>query len=99
MKILSGTINLTKLDKSKIETKTLKDGSEAKFYPIQVIINDEKDQYGNIASITTNRSQDERENGVKPTYLGNLKTVFENNEPQKPTGSGKSNNSDDSLPF
>jgi hypothetical protein len=50
--ILNGSIDLNKIDKSKIKTVTLKDGSIAKFFDISIFINDEQDKYNNIASIS-----------------------------------------------
>ena len=77
--IINASIDLTKIDKSKIVT-TDKSGQPfkngAKYYNIQVVINDEADQYGNDAAIRDNQTQAEREAGAKPTYLGNGKTVW-----------------------
>jgi hypothetical protein len=49
---------------------------------VVVWINDEADQYGNNASIQISQSKEEREAGVKATYIGNLKEPqSRNNEP------------------
>lgn len=40
---------------------------------IGVWINDQLDQYGNIASMSISQSQEERQSGEKRVYIGNLK--------------------------
>ena len=63
-RLLTGSINLSKIDKEKIFTS--KKGE--KFISINVWLNEDVDQYGNIASIKQYRKD------VKETlYLGNLK--------------------------
>jgi predicted ATP-dependent protease len=59
--ILSGSIDLSKIDKSKIVEKKLKDGSTAKFLNINIAINNEVDQYGNVAGLTISQTQEERQ--------------------------------------
>jgi hypothetical protein len=78
-RLLTGSINLTKIDKTKIQTtnkfgEPFKDG--AKYLNISVWVEDEHqvDQYGNIASISTGTSADDRK------YIGNLKE-FKKAEP------------------
>jgi len=98
-KMLTGSINLNKIDKTKI-VSTDKNGKPfengAKYLNVVVWINDEADKYGNSASIQISQSKEERESGVKATYIGNLK------EPQsrsnEPT-SAKTASVEDSLPF
>jgi hypothetical protein len=74
--ILSGSIDLSKIDKSKIVEKKLKDGTTAKFLNIQVSVNNEADTYGNIAGLTIQQTQEERQAKAKRVYLGNLKRVW-----------------------
>jgi DNA-binding protein H-NS len=80
MKIISASIDLSKLDKSKIQ-KTDKDGkpykNNAQYYNIDIIIKDDKDQYGKDVSITTAQSKEEREAKATKVYIGNGKTVWE----------------------
>jgi hypothetical protein len=40
---------------------------------IGVWVNDEADQYGNIASMSLSQSKEDREAKLKKTYIGNLK--------------------------
>ncbi len=76
-KMYYGSIDLNKVDKTKIIKKD-KNGNPfengAKYLNVVVWINDEVDQYGNSASIQESISKEERESGVKATYIGNLKT-------------------------
>lgn len=103
--MLVGSIDLTKIDKNKIVTKD-KDGKPfnngAKYYNLVVWINDEVDQYGNIASVQESITKEEREGGVKATYIGNLKNIQGQNtnnstKSQEPKPLG--NNNEDDLPF
>jgi hypothetical protein len=66
--LISGSIDLTKIDKSK-----LKDG---KYLNVQISINDTTDNYGNNVAITLNQTKEEREAKEKKTYLGNAKVVW-----------------------
>lgn len=86
--LLTGSINLSKIDKNKIVV-----GKTGKFLPIAVWINEEADQFGNHASIQQGQSKEERESGNKKVYLGNLKR-FEKDAPQPLTEEDKND-----LPF
>ena len=98
-KLLTGSIDLNKIDKTRIVT-TDKNGKPfengAKYLNVVVWINDETNQYGNNASIQISQSKEERESGVKATYIGNLK------EPQsrsnEPT-SARNESVENGLPF
>jgi len=74
--ILTGSIDCALIDKSKIKEVTKKDGTVAKYLDIQIFVNDEQDQYNNIASIAVNQSKEESERKDKKTYLGNLKRTW-----------------------
>jgi len=78
-RIIAASIDLNKVDKSMVQT-TDKNGNPfkngAKYLNVQIVINDEKDQYGNDASIRLVQSQAEREAGTPKVYLGNGKTVW-----------------------
>ena len=50
--ILNGSIDLTKIDKTKIKEVTKKDGTIAKYLDVSIFINDSEDDYKNIASMT-----------------------------------------------
>ena len=98
-KMLTGSIDLNKIDKTKI-VSTDKNGKPfengAKYLNVVVWINDEADNYGNNASIQISQSKEEREAGVKATYIGNLKEPqSRNNEPT----SAKIASVADDLPF
>jgi hypothetical protein len=72
----TGSIDLNKIDESKIIAKD-KNGKNfengAKYLNVVVWINDTPDQYGNNVSIQVSQSKEERDQGVKATYIGNAK--------------------------
>ena len=98
-KLLIGSIDLNKIEKAKIVT-TDKNGQPfqngAKYINVAVWVNDEADQYGNHASIQQSVSKEEREQGKKATYIGNLKQ--NQSQSQEGTVQVDLTNSDD-LPF
>lgn len=63
-KLLTGSINLSKIDKAKLFTS---DKGE-KFLNIAIWVNDQNDNYGNIANIQQSTKKDETK-----IYIGNLK--------------------------
>ena len=98
-KLLTGSIDLNKIDKTKI-VSTDKNGNPfengAKYLNVVVWLNDEPDNYGNTASIQISQSKEEREAGAKSIYIGNLK------EPQSRTNestSARTASVEDTLPF
>jgi len=95
--ILSGSINLNLIKKENIKEITLKDGSTAKFLNINITINNEVDQYGNVAGLTISQSQEERQAKTKKVYLGNLKRVW--SDAPAPTLEKLTQDDDQSLPF
>lgn len=71
-KLLTGSINLSKMDK----TKLFKSESSGHFFlNIAVWVNDEEDDYGNHASIQQQQSKEDREAGAPRIYLGNMKMM------------------------
>lgn len=99
--IFTGSIDLSLIDKNRIKTVTKNDGSTAKYYDIQLFVNDEPDQYNNIASIAANQTKQESEAKEKKTYLGNMKRTFGAKVATKSPGEMPVNNNQDSdsLPF
>lgn len=94
MKILAGSIDLAKIDKSKIiEGKT-----GAKYYNVLIMVNDEKDKYGNDASISEGQTKEEREAKMKKKFIGNAKTVFES-DATKPIEKKAVESESNDLPF
>lgn len=109
MQIYNAFINLSKIDNSKIVT-TRKDGTPLGYngYKVQIIINDEPDQYGNLLKIVEQQTQEERESGNPKNYLANGKLVFEKarQSSQQPHGASNSKDAysqmsqpDNDLPF
>lgn len=106
MQIISASIDLSKIDKSRIVIG--KNGG--KFFNIQIFVNDQADQYGNDVSIQVNQTKEERESGVPRVYLGNGKTVHRTPNPTtgpvegatlptRPSAAPAASQSDDDLPF
>jgi hypothetical protein len=73
--ILKTSIDLTKIDKSKII-----DGKKGKYLPITITLNDEVDQFGNQGPVVISQSKEERESKVDKVYLGNVQVVWTNGE-------------------
>ena len=71
MRIISASIDLSKIDKSRIVEK---DGK--KFYNITIMVNDEKNTYGQDVGITTEQTKEQRERKEPKHYIGNGKTVY-----------------------
>ena len=77
--IISGSIDLTKIDKAKIY-----EGKKGKYYPITVVGNDEVGQYGGSGYIMTEQTKDERDAKAQKQYLGNVKVVWTNGQNVSP---------------
>ena len=81
-RMLTGSIDLNKIDKSKVVT-TDKNGNPfsngAEYLNVVVWINDTVDNYGNNASIQISQSKEERDRKEKAVYIGNLKE-YKNNQ-------------------
>jgi hypothetical protein len=94
-KMYYGSIDLNKIDKSKIVT-TDKNGKPfengAKYLNIVQWLNDTPDQYGNVLSIQESLSKEEREQGAKPNYIGNLKANEQTTTQTAPTTPPQTNN-------
>lgn len=73
MKIIGASIDLSKIDKSRI--KEGKNG--AKYYDIVVVINDEPNTYGKDVSIQQGQTKEEREAKAKKVFIGNGKTIYD----------------------
>jgi len=69
--IISASINLDKIDESKIVT-----GKQGRYYDFDIMLSDEPDQYGYHASIVIKQSKEQREAKEKRVYLGNGKVVW-----------------------
>lgn len=99
--IISVSINLAKIDKRKII-----DGKNgAKYYNLNVIVNDDFDQYNNNVQVTDSQTKQEREAKEKKVYLGNGRVIWSSNptpkqEQQQDNSQGYNNSpSDSDLPF
>jgi hypothetical protein len=103
-KMIYGSIDLNKVEKSKIISKD-KDGkvfeNGAKYLNIVVWVNDQIDAFGNIASVQQSLSKEERDNGVKSVYIGNLKENVQTQQQNSNTQQNSVSNDtdDDDLGF
>lgn len=100
MRIISASIDLSKIDKSKI----IPGKQGAKYYNLDIIVSDEKNKYGQDTSISDKQSKEEREAKAKRNYLGNGKTVWEGTRKTKIQDTGvpasdSFSKPDDDLPF
>lgn len=96
MQIINASIDLTKIDKSQIKEHA----NGAKYYPISIIINDQKDNFGNDVAITNSQSKEARAAGEKKVYIGNGKIVFtKNSEATPPAPTQVASASSGDLPF
>lgn len=100
MKIISASIDLKKIDKTKIVNH--KNGCA--YFNITIIIGDEKNQYEQDTSICISQSKEERERKDKRIYLGNGKTVYDKpkSDTSQTNNSQEGNildNTNDDLPF
>ena len=77
--IISVSIDLNKLDKSRI----VEGKNGAKYYNFTINVNDEKDQYGNDASVTISQTAEERQAKAQRTFVGNGRVVWSNNSSQQ----------------
>ena len=73
--IISASIDLTKIDKTKIY-----EGKKGKYYPITIVLNDEVGQYGDSGYIQTEQTKAERDAKLPKTFLGNCKVVWTNGQ-------------------
>jgi|TARA_X000001382_G_C3047672_1_gene139998 hypothetical protein len=73
--IISSSIDLTKIDKSKIY-----EGKKGKYYPITIVLNDEVGQYGDSGYVQTEQTKEERDAKQPKTFLGNAKVVWTNGD-------------------
>lgn len=96
-KSLNGSICLTDLiELAKQQDKSFTKAKNGKIYcSVKLWINDEKDQYGNIASIQTTFKDATKE---QKKYFGNFKE-FEKQEPQPITQNDFPESIGDDLPF
>ena len=63
--IRTGTINT--------EIVTRKNGETFRSVSLNIWVNDQEDQYGNIASVQLQLKKENRDKGEKSPYIGNLK--------------------------
>jgi hypothetical protein len=95
-KFITATINLDKIDKSKIKEFKRGDGSTGKSLDIVLFINPEDDKYGNNVSIAMSKEKGSTESTV---YIGNGKDRSTPSGSPATGDSGQSDSPADDLPF
>ena len=113
-KIISAGIDLSKLNAVKFQTNkgtdcvlipigenNIKDVKGKFFLNVDIIVNDEKNEYDQDTSINIQQTKEEREAKVKRKYIGNGKTVWEgkNQQGQQQNTNNTSGSNEDELPF
>ena len=88
-RLLTGKIDVSKIDKSKIF-----EGKKGKYIDVSIWINEEKDQFGNCASVQQYMGKDAPKN-----YIGNLKDFEQNQSVPNSTPVPEGGTPDDDLPF
>lgn len=91
-KLYNGSICLSDIPRDKV---TISEKNGKKYLNINIWVNDEIDQYGNIGSIQLSQSKAERTSGEKKLYIGNFK------QPQQSATTSQNANNlvVDDLPF
>lgn len=113
MKIIAASIDLSKIDKTKIQ-KLDKDGNPFKngamYYNVDIILSDQPNQFGQDTSLSTAQTKEERAEKAKRNYIGNGKTVWsdggykpnqasEVKETKQETRNGATSPNSDDMPF
>jgi len=83
---VSLSLDVTKIDKSRLKEVTKKDGSVAKYLNLTTFISPtDEDQYGNHGIVKQSLSKEEREAGLDLPILGNCKVIYtEGGQASKP---------------
>lgn len=89
---LVGKINVNKIDKAKLFV-----GKKGTYLDVIIWINDEEDNYGNVASIQQTLSKEERDAGSPKIFLGNLADL-PGNKPA-PAAAAAEETAEGDLPF
>lgn len=83
---VSLSLDVTKIDKSRLKEVTKKDGSVAKYLNLTTFITPDKpDQFGSHGIVNQSQTKEERESGAElPPILGNAKVIYtEGGQPKK----------------
>jgi len=92
---ISLSINLSKIDKSKIF-----EGKKGQYLDLTTFVNiDDADEYGKNGFITQSISKEDRSNGVKMPIIGNNKVFWTNVDGANSAASGSKPDRSDDIPF
>ena len=98
--IASISIDLNKLDKSKI----IEGKNGAKYYNLNISVNDATDQYGNNIQVTEPQTKEQRDSKTPRVFYGNGKVIWTDGkciaaEKKENKQANVNNIVDDGLPF
>lgn len=94
--IINGSINLSKIDKTKITVSKSGD----KWYNLTINVNDTKDQYDHDVSITDSQTKEQRESKTPRVFIGNGKIAWQGQaKAAKPETPATETYHEDDLPF
>lgn len=96
--IISASIDLAKLDKSKI----VEGKNGGKYYNVTLFVGDEKDKYGIDVSVSDKQEKEEIAAKAPKKYLGNGRVIWQGASKQDrkdPAYSSKPQSKTDDLPF
>ena len=97
--LLNFSINLDKLDKSKVIK-----GAKGNYYDLTVSINDKSSQYGNNVSVFDSQTKEQREAKAEKNYVANGKVIWTDGniyvaEKSEQTQQAQAATADIDLPF
>lgn len=87
-------IDLSKIDKSKI----FEGKNGAKYYDLQISVNDQDDNYGQNIQVTLPQSQEQRQAKEPRTFLGNGKVFWTDGKVNKAGANSAQNNQPSQFP-
>jgi len=94
MQIINFSVNLNKVDKSKIV-----EGKKGKYLPLTVFVQDEKDKNDNNVAVIQSQTEQERKNKTAKNYVANGKVVFQSEANDQKPKSEEPKEEPDGLPF
>jgi hypothetical protein len=95
MIILNGSINLSKLDKSRF----VKGKNGAVYVNFTTFVSDEPNEYGQDVSFVEGQTKEEREAKTPRNYIGNGKISYNSDKPVQQTESATTSEETEDLPF
>ena len=92
--IISGTIDVTKIDKSRLYK-----GEKGTYLNVVIFVNDKEDKYGNQGPIIESIAKEERLQGKQGVILGNIKVLSGSASQQSSSDNNVDIQTSDDIPF